>query len=101
MLFQIKFKSVNKISTPIIYYKLLKVLSYETVLLPALFLFSKTFRNAKRDAKFGRRVVAFRDAVPVCALLKKNFQNGVPACFVTKVPLLSTTLGFVKENICM
>jgi hypothetical protein len=29
----------------------------------------------------------FRNAVPVCVLLRKKFQNGIPGHSVTKIPL--------------
>jgi hypothetical protein len=29
----------------------------------------------------------FRNAFPACVLLRKNFRDGVPARFVTKIPL--------------
>jgi hypothetical protein len=52
------------------------------------------FRNAKTE-KFGRRGVVsviptegkqFRNAVPACVLLTKNFRDGVPARSVIKIP---------------
>jgi hypothetical protein len=37
-----------------------------------------------------------RNAVPACIPLRKNFQNGVPACSVAKIPLhLLLVIDFV------
>jgi hypothetical protein len=70
------------------------------VLLNAIFLKTiNRFWNAKSDPKFGHRGEGvsyidarkkkkrFWNAILVC-VLPKNFQNGVPACSVIKIPLV-------------
>jgi hypothetical protein len=41
----------------------------------------------------------FRNTVLGCILLRKNFQNGVPACSITKIPLIKTILGNQIQDI--
>jgi hypothetical protein len=63
-------------------------------------LFSKEnrFWNAQSDPKFGQqeggvnyvdaRKKSFWNTIPACALLRKNFRNGVLVCSNTKIPLI-------------
>jgi hypothetical protein len=40
----------------------------------------------------------FQNVIPVCVLLRKNFQNCVLACSVTKIPLNVLTLLSLHET---
>jgi hypothetical protein len=69
----------------------MKVLGHyvKSGLLSVLFLFFKTFRNAKVTPKFGRG--------GGCVLMRKNFQNGVPARSVTKIPPVVIVYIFIPS----
>jgi hypothetical protein len=56
----------------------------------------KEVPDAKDDPKFDQREMVlvisrpgkkFRNVVQPCVLLRKNFRNGVPACYVIKIPV--------------
>jgi hypothetical protein len=58
------------------------------------------FWNTQSDPKFGRRggsvshidarKKGFRNTVPACTLVRKNFWNGVLARSITRIPLLAS-----------
>jgi hypothetical protein len=39
----------------------------------------------------------FWDVVPACALHRKNFQNGIPAHSVTKIPICLSVCGTAED----
>jgi hypothetical protein len=40
----------------------------------------------------------FRNAVPACVVLRKSFRKGVPARYLTKIPLLRPMKDLWNEN---